>query len=86
MRVRYQWNYLHEDRPNARSPWLSHCPPRLRRLLVVPLMPKLSWTKSQELGAVSPGGHGKHWGLQVFGDNPISVYVVTFKPTGAGDP
>ena len=33
-----------------------------------------------------PGRHGKHWGLQVFGHNPISGYVVTFKPTGAGDP
>ena len=32
------------------------------------------------------GRHGKHWGLQVFGHNPISGYVVTFKPTGAGDP
>jgi hypothetical protein len=32
------------------------------------------------------GRHGKHWGLQVFGENPISGYKVILKPTGAGDP
>jgi hypothetical protein len=28
-----------------------------------------------------PGRHVKHWGLQVFGHNPISSYVVTIQPT-----
>jgi hypothetical protein len=32
------------------------------------------------------GRHGKHWALQVFGENPISGYKVILKPTGAGDP
>jgi hypothetical protein len=33
-----------------------------------------------------PGRHGKHWGLQVFGHNPISGYLITIQPTEAGGP
>jgi hypothetical protein len=32
--------------------------------------------------ASQQGRHGKHWALQVFGENPISGYKVILQPTG----
>jgi hypothetical protein len=31
--------------------------------------------------ASEQGRHGKHWALQVFGENPISGYKVILQPT-----
>ena len=36
--------------------------------------------------ASEKGRNGKHWCLQVDGRNPISGYLVTYKPRGQGDP
>ena len=32
--------------------------------------------------ASQQGRHGKHWALQIFGENPISGYMVILQPTG----
>ena len=32
------------------------------------------------------GRNGKHWGLQVYGENPLSGYRVKVKKCGPGDP
>jgi hypothetical protein len=32
------------------------------------------------------GRKGKHWGLQVWGNNPISGYKVVYKPWKQGEP
>ena len=42
--------------------------------------------KIEEDWASQPGRNGKHWGLQVYGKNPLSGYRVKVKKCGPGDP
>jgi hypothetical protein len=47
-----------------------------------PADPQAFVNQITELWATRPGhGGGKHWAVQVFGENPISGYRVKYKPS-----
>jgi hypothetical protein len=52
--------------------------------------PPSSWQDFQdeveETWKHPPGRKGKHWGIQVWGNNPISGYKVTYKEWKQGEP
>jgi hypothetical protein len=65
------------DNPTSLPPGFKPWPPADAQAFVNEI--KAGWGSGE-------GRHGKHWALQVFGENPISGYKVILKPTGAGDP
>jgi hypothetical protein len=54
-------------------PGFKHWPPANAKAFVDEI--DAAWASQQ-------GRHGKHWALQVFGENPISGYMVILQPTG----
>ena len=60
------------DAQGSLPPGFKHWPPNPKELMDEI---EAAWASQQ-------GRHGKHWALQVFGENPISGYLVILQPTG----
>jgi hypothetical protein len=65
------------DNPEPLPPGYKHWPPTDCEAFLREI--ETGWAKEN-------GRRGKHWGLQVTGNNPISGYRVVYKKLSPGDP